>query len=322
MAGTGTGLESQVGVKEETTHGTAVVVDRFFPFNSEAVVAERMPVVSGGIRAGRLTHDTEARKNGVQKVAGPVDLDLFRESAAVLWKFALGAMSSTSTGGSAPYTHTATLSDVLPSFTYQKGVSNTTNGGSVTAFTYAGCKVASFTFSGTVDQPAKFKFDVTGGVAETTGIALASASFADNSNVPFIFTQGSATVAGVAVRVEAFEFNGNNHLKMDRVYAGDSITREQLREARFEGSGKLTVEFEDTDEFAAYRDGTQVVVVLAFSDGVNSVTLTIRTFLTGSTPPAAGTGITKHDLTFADVYGDTDNAAITCVVVNSGSLTP
>ena len=319
---TGTGLESQVGVKEETTHGTAVVVDRFYPFLSESVVATRNPVVSDGIIAGRLTRDTTQHKLGTQTVAGSLELDLFQENAAVLWKFALGSMASVSNAGSAPYTHTAQLADVPPSFTYQKGISHTTTGGGVTAFTYGGCKVMSWTFAGSVGDKGKFKFDLTGGVVETTGTALASATFGTNAAVPFIFTEGSATVAGAAVRVESFELNGNNHLTGERIYAGDGITREQLRENRFEGSGKLTVEFEDTEEFVHYRDGTAVVVVLRFSDGTNSVQVTVKTFLTGTTPTASGTGITKHDLTFADVYGTTDNDAITAVIVNSGSLTP
>jgi len=323
MAGTGTGLEAQIGVKEEVTHGTAVVVDRFFPFNSESVVTERMPVRSNAIIAGRLTADIEQRKLGHQQVSGTVDLDLYRENAALLWKFALGSVSSTSNAGSAPYTHTAVLADVLPSFTYQKGVANTSNGGGVSAFTYAGCKISQFTFSGTVGEPGKFKFDLTGGVVETTGTALASASYANNAAVPFIFTQGSVTVNGTAARVESFEFTGNNNLKTDRVYAGDSITREQLRENRFTGSGKLTVEFVDLTQYNLYRDGTDIDIVLAFSDGTNSVTLTIHTFLDGDTPVTAGPGITKHDLKFSDVFGDgTDGDAITAVIVNSGSLTP
>lgn len=320
---TGTNLEAQLGVKEESTHATAVVVDRFYPFVSEGITAVRQQVVSDAIISGRLTRDTEQHKVGSQMVSGPVEMDLYQEGTALLWKFALGSVASVSNAGSAPYTHTVTLADDVPSFTLQKGVANTTNGGGVTAFTYAGCKINDFTLSGSVGDKAKFKFNVTGGVVETTGTALAAASFSNNTAVPFIFTEGSATVAGVAVRAESFEFTGNNHLTGSRIYAGDTITREQLREARFEGSGKLTVEYEDTDEFAQYRDGTDMDIVLAFSDGTNSCTVTIHTILTGSTPTVSGPGITKHDLTFENVYGDgSDNDGITVVVVNSGSLTP
>lgn len=320
---TRTGLDSQIGVKEETTHGGVVVVDRFYPFLTESVTAERMPVVSGAIISQRLTPDTEQRKTGAQKVAGSVELDLYRENAAVLWKFALGTMTSASTAGSAPYIHTATLGDILPSFTYQKGVVGTTNGTAVVPFTYGGCKIPQFSFSGTVGDPGKFKFDVSGGVVETTGIALASATYANNAAVPFIFTEGSATVGGVAVRVQSFEFTGNNNLNSERLYAGDLITREQLRGNRFAGSGSLTVEFVDLTQYNLYRDGTDIDIVLAFSDGVNSVTLTIHTFLDGDTPVAAGTDVTLHDLKFSDVFGDgSDNDAITAVIVNSGSLTP
>ena len=319
---TGTGLDAQLGVKVETTHGTAVTVDRFYPFVSESVAETPEQVVSQGIIAGRLTRDTEQHKVGTKAVAGSVETDLFQENAALLWQFALGSVSSTSTAGSAPYTHTVTLADTLPSYTLQKGVSNTSNGGGVTAYTYAGVKTMSFTFSGSVGEPAKFKWDVTGGAIETTGTALAAASFASNAAVPFIFTEGSATIAGSAHPAASFEFNGNNHLTDSRIYAGDEVTREQLRAARFEGSGKVSVEFVDplTTTFQA---GTDIDIVLVFSDGTNSVTLTVHTILTGSTAATSGTGITMVDLAFADLYGDgTDNDAITAVVVNSGSLTP
>lgn len=320
---TGTNLDSQIGVKKETTHATAVVVNRFFPFNSENVVADRQEVRSEAIMAGRVTHDIEQRKLGVQKVGGTVDLDLYQENAAALWELALGTITSSSNGGAAPYTHTARIASTLPSFTYQKGVVSTTNGGTTVPFTYGGCKMKTFTFSGTVDQPAKFKFDLTGGVVETSGTALASATYANNAAVPFIFTEGSATVNSASVRVESFELNGDNHLSENRVYAGDRITREQLREMRFSAAGKLTVEFVDTTQWALYRDGTLVTIVLAFSDGTNSQTVTFKTYLTGSTPAIAGPGITKHDLTFSDVYGDgSDGDALSVVVVNSGSLTP
>jgi hypothetical protein len=319
---TGTNLDAQLGVKEESTHGVPVVVNRFYPFNSETVGADRTEVRSEAIRAGRLTMDTEQRKLGHQVVAGTVDTDLFQEGMALLFKFALGSITSTSNGGSAPYTHVATLAGKLPSFTLQKGVAHTSNGGGVTAFTYAGCKIPKFTFSGQVGQPAKFKFDVSGGVVETTGTALASATFANNASVPFIFTEGSATVDGATVKVESFELNGDNHLKTDRLYAGSQITEEQLREARFSASGKLTVEFVDTTQYDKWRTGDDVDIVLAFSDGTNSATVAAHTYLKGTTPMVSGPGITKHDLTFDDVYGDSDTNAITTTVVNSGSLTP
>lgn len=317
---TGTGLEAQLGMAIETTNGTPVVVTRFLPFKSESVVAERTPVVSQGIIAGRLTYDTEQHKLGVQKVAGSVELDLYRENQAIIWQAAIGSLTSTSSAGSAPYTHTAAFADVLPSFTLQKGVPEADGG--TTAFTYGGCKIQSWTLTGNQGDTATLKFDVVGAVVETTGTALASATFANNAAVPFIFTQGSATVGGATVPTSGFEINCANKLAL-REYAGDAITREPLREGRVEIGGKVSVEFNATTQWAQWAAGTDIDIVLAFSDGVNSVTVTVHTILTGSTPSVSSTGVVMHDLTWANAYGDsTDADALQVVIVNSGSITP
>jgi hypothetical protein len=318
---TGTGLEAQLGYAIETTNGVAVTVTRFIPFMKESIVEEQESIVCDAIIAGRLTPDTEQRKLGVKSVKGSVETQLFRENQASLWQWALGAVSSVSTGGSAPYTHTFSLADSNPSATIQKGVPEADGG--TTAFTYAGCKVASWSFSGAKGQPSSLKFDVVGSVAETTGIALAAASFGNNSAVPFIFTEGSAKVNTVALPVESFECNFDNKL-VERVYAGDTISRDFLRGGRLGCSGKLTVEYNSTTEYALAKAGTDIDIELKFTDGTQSVTVTLHTFLEKpATPTVQGTGVTMYDLTWADLYGDaTDADALAVVVVNSGSITP
>lgn len=318
---TGTGLASSVGFALETTNGGVVVVSRFIPFLKCSIVEPQERVTSDAIIASRLTRDTEQTKLGVKTPGGSIETHLFRENQALCWKWAMGAVVSTSTGGSAPYTHTFSFTDTNPSATVQEIVPTPTGGTSV--FTWGGMKINTWSFSGSKGQPATFKFDVMGSVAETTGIAAAAVTFANNAAVPYIFTEGSVKVNSVTLPVDSFECNFDNHLA-DRTYAGDTVSREMLRGDRVSSTGKLTCEWAGTTEYALAKANTDVDVELKFSDGTNSVTVTVHTFLDRpATPTVQGPGVTMYDLTWSDMFGDsTDADALSVVVVNSGSITP
>lgn len=309
---TNVGLDSQLGLKKESTYATPVTVDRFVPFLTEAVVSTIPLHVSEGIVAGRLTPDEDQAKQGVEEVGGPIEMEVYAQSQALLWELALGGKS---TSGAGPYTHTLTPAGALPSATFQGARPGTA--GTNHPFTWAGVKVNQLTMSGSVGEIGKLKLDVIGGVSETTGTALASASYTAGSMTPMVFREAGATVDGAAVEADSFEFTINNNLER-RTPAGASITREPLRAGKLIVSGKVTVEFEDLTEYNKYQAGTALDVVLSFSDGTNSVTATIHTKLTGAPVAVAGPGRLTHDLTWSHALGDgTDSDAITVRVVNS-----
>lgn len=305
---TGTNLEAQLGVKQETTAGVPVTVDRFYPFISESLRTVRPVLTSYGQIQGHVL--PMASKQGTSRSGGSINMGLFGTAQARLWGLALGSVSTT---GSGPYTHTATIATALPSFTTQVGFSSTS---AVHAKTYAGCKVAAVKVSAARDQPAELSLDVVA-MTESTDVALASASFTDNAAVPLVLS--GVTVDGNAVACESVSFTVTHPLRVrDLVGAGAPMTAKRAGFSTV--SGQLTVELEDLAEYGQYVTATRVPVAATFSNGTSRVTITAKTTLTGNTPTVSGTGITKHDLTFDDAFGavsDTDGFVVTVVDATS-----
>lgn len=52
-------LETQAGMKDEVTYGTAVVVDRFMEYNSEAIKANVTRIEYNGLRTGQRVQRTD-----------------------------------------------------------------------------------------------------------------------------------------------------------------------------------------------------------------------------------------------------------------------
>lgn len=313
---TATGLSSAVGAKKEVTYGTPVTVDRFFPFNSETLQANRQLVKSEGIVSGRVTYDEDAAKYDVQRPGGTVSMDCYAQSQGLWWELALGTNAN---GGAGPYTHTLTPGGTLPSATVQVAMRDI--GDVSRAKTYAGCKVNAITFSAASGQVATLAVDLLGGVAETWATAAASASYATNANFPLVFREASVSVNGSSVNCTAFEVKIDNQLQA-RETAGVSVSKEHLRGNRVKVSGKATIELEDLTESNLYVNGTAIDVVLGVTDGTYGTTVTVHTKLTGSTPQVSGPGINMFDLTWEDAYGDGTDADGLTVVYTDATSTP
>ncbi len=309
-----TTLSAQLGIKAETTHATPVTVDRFIPLNSDTVAQTPDLHVSDGLVAGRLLPDVKQAKRGAVHVAGDLDMDLFVQSQAIFFK---GLLGGNVTAGSGPYTHTATPSGALPSHTVQKVLVD--SGGTARAFTYAGCKFNTGTLSAATGAIAKLKVGIIGGLAETNATSVASASYATNAQVPFVFRELAVSVDGATVKSEAFELSIDNKL-VERMTSGRSVTDEPQRSGRMTAGGKVTVELEDLTEYAKEIAGTALDIVATFSDGTYSVVATIHTILQGTTPVVKDGGRVLHDLTWDNAYGDgTDADALTIVSTNADS---
>lgn len=311
----GTGLDAQLGIKTETTFGTAVTVDSFFPIKSESITEAIDQLVSEAIIPGRMLRDTDQVKQGMRHVAGSIELDLYEQNCGRWLYHLLGANAN---AGGGPYTHTLTPGTRRDlGFTLQKGVPSVD--GTVNPWTIAGCKVASATLSAEVGSPLSLKVDIIGTVTATTGESLATASFVDNAAVPMSWADASATVDGNSVAAQAWELSVNGNLP-ERPLLGRNISAEPLASERFEVSGKITTEFEDTTEQLVYRNGSIIDVVLDCDDGTHSLDATIKTMLSGVTPAASGPGVVAHDLTWSNAFGDaSDTNGFNIVVVDDQS---
>lgn len=308
------GMGSQLMMAAEVTPGTGVTPTKSYEFRSESLVQEIERVESEGIRAGQRVMRSEDWTPGTQKVTGDIELEMSTKNWAFLWSHMLGAVA---TAGAGPYTHTATPGDLSgKSLTVQVGRPDI--GGTVRAFTYAGCKVASWELSCSVDELAVVSLSMVG-MTETTATALATASYTAANNL-FAFTHGALTVAGAAFPVKEVSLTGDNGLDAERFYLGQPTTSEPLEASLREYGGSLTADFVDLTAYTRFVSGTESALVLTFTRGTDIIQITTNVRYDGSTPTVGGRDILEQSLDFKCVGASTDAGALTVVVTSAESV--
>lgn len=302
------GIAGQFGFATETTAGTAVTVTQFLPIRPGANLGQEIERLdSEGIRAGRMV--TAAWKSAGRTISGTVESDLWNADVASLFKHMFGAASTT---GSSPYTHTFTPTDLTGlSFTAQLGRPDIS--GTVQPFTYAGCKVGAWTLSAEVGSICTMSLDLVG-MTETTGTALATASY-DSGLEPFCFTTASVKIAGASVAtVRSFELTGDNALT-DRIRIGSATSKEYLANGFREYTGEIITDFESLTAYNRFVNGGEAALELKFDNGTDSLTITSNVRFDGATPEL-GAELLEQSLPFKCVSATNDASAITAVLIN------
>lgn len=304
------GFQGQFGLKSESTWGTPVTPDLFVGgWLSGNPVREQPPLVSAGIRAGRRT--PSCISTGAKTVQGTVELELTPNPLATLMRHMWGTINTT---GAGPYTHTASLGPLNgKSFTGQWGIPGT--GGTVHPFTMPGCKLPSWTVKGTAGEIAGLSLEVSA-KDYVTATALASASYP--ASCPFVFTQGSVSVAGSTVAdVKSFEQTCTRPLRIAH-FMGSALISEQIETGRAEMM--LTVDAEFASLTIHDLANTAVAVVLSFSNGSDTLTITNNAWVIPTTPMVDGADSLSTFTFQAQAYHATSDAsASTAVLVNTES---
>lgn len=242
---------AQVGIKDEVTYGTAVTVDRFYEYLTEAVVLKPGRVLSPGLRSGTRTmrNDRTIPHRG-SGAGGPVSFDVMNKGFGVLLKHMLGSIATGATTDSKTV-HTATEGTLLgKAFTFQSNrpfhPADTDQ-----AFTVAGCKIPQWELVQDVaDGPAgTLKLNLTlDGQDIVTGTGLASASYPAGL-VPFGWPHLAVTIGGAAIPLRRLKVGCNNGLVgaggTDRAYARGS----DLKQEPVEG-GQRAYDFEVVSDFS------------------------------------------------------------------------
>lgn len=303
-------MAGQLGIKTETTVGTAVTPDIFVPVLSSRVNIDEGYMRSDGIRAGRVTR-TPARL-GRRVVGGSVEMELYNGSVATLLKHAFGGVS---TSGAGPYTHTYTPGSHLgDSFTLQLGIEDTA--GTVQPFTFSGCKMDSWQLTAAVGELAKFSFDFTAKDV-VTATALASASY--STLTPFSFVEATTvTVNGAAVAsANAATYSCNKGFRNDRHVLGSRTIREQREQEKFEFMTEITADFDNLTLFALAVAATQVASVLTLSNGTESLAITSSGQVVGDPPSLESHGIEPQTIRLDHSHATADASAASAVLVDS-----
>ncbi len=306
------GLAGQLGLKSESTVGTAVTVDTFLEsFLSESIDKQIARLDSQGIRAGRLT--TAKWKPSAVTVGGDLTLELWSEPLATLLTHMFGTVNTT---GAGPFTHTAEPGDLTgKSFTLQVGKPD--RSGTVQPFTYNGCKIPSWELACAVGEIPQLTLTISAW-DEDTGTALAAASY--GTGEPFTFVEGSLSAGGSAVNtVTSVNLAADNGIDTDRHRLGAATVKEQLQNGMREYTGTVEADFEDLTEYNRFIDGDEFAMVLKFDNGTDSLTVTKNVRYDGESPNVEGQEGLSISLPYKALSGTSDADAITAVLTNGES---
>jgi hypothetical protein len=189
-------LDHQVGWAVESTYNTPVTVTRFAEWlESSGLDWDPNTVQGKGLRVGSSVERAGRRVALVGKGSGKLEFELASKGFGSLLQGGWGTATSTLVSGSAyQQVFTPVVSGTyLPSFTLQEGIVKP--GGSVDAYTFAGCTMSSFD----LDQPENgivqlsTNWDIR---SLATATALATASFPTN---PSIYSSALPITAAMAV---------------------------------------------------------------------------------------------------------------------------
>ncbi len=253
-------IDTQLGVVDESTYGTAVTVTRFFPLLSENIkpVVER--VHSDARRAGELAKRNDAVPN-LLGFGGTLELPIYSKDFGWWLKHLQGTAPTTTGPTDSAYTHSSAIcSQAAKSFTAQ--VNRPLHDlGTAQAFTYEGGKVVSWEISAAVGEEPKLSAECDFEDC-STATALATASYTSGMELlNWAHSASTLTIGGTSVPVTKCSVRSNANLKTDRHYIRGSARKKQpvaagFREVEFD----LECDWDATTQYARVIAETQAGV--------------------------------------------------------------
>lgn len=225
-----TTLSSQLGVKDESTYGTPVTVDRFYEYTSESIELDVQRVESKQLRATTRVLRQDRFMPNKKGASGSVSMDVPTKGWGWWLKHMLGT-SATTGPTDANYTHTGTVGSLLGDFFTLQVNRPFHPSGTAQAFTYHGGKIASWELGCEVDGNLTFTANCDF-EDEDTSTGLASVSYPTDFRI-FTFVGGSLTIAGSSVDITSIKVAGDNKLMTDRHFIRGSTLKKEPVEADF-----------------------------------------------------------------------------------------
>jgi len=272
------------------------------------------PTLSGA----SLFQQANAVRQGRKRVSGDTPLLLWTKGEALLFEAMLGTIATT---GAGPYTHTATPSKYLPSYTMQVSFGGTTASLVKEA---TGMMVDSWEIGLSINELATLGLSWVGkNMTFTQNDALDGTD--PTGQTAYAYVDGAVTVGGTSVGcVKNITISGNNNLISDDTCVGSSVISDQERGQFCEITGTVEFELEASDigYLSDFTSGTQKTLVLALTNGSSSITITLTMqWQTGVTPKVSG----ADKLTVSGPFkafvtsGNTDAQTFSIVAVNADS---
>lgn len=258
-------LNTQLGIKAETTYGTPVTVDRFYEFLSEGIVPDARRIQGAGLRASGFVQRSDRFHPYVVGHDGPISLEVLTKGYGLLFGHILGDVATAGPTDSA-YTHTATVAALLG-----KGLTAQVNrtlypAGTNQAFTFAGGKITEATLKSDVEGVLMLDLALAFATA-TTATALATASYPTGAEL-LTWAGGSLTLGGSAVPTKSVSIKVANNLDTNILRMGQT-GRSQPHESAFRAvTWEAVCDFENLTQYnrvvASTPAGTLASLVAAW----------------------------------------------------------
>lgn len=279
---------AQLGIKAESTYGTAVAVDTFYEFTKETLRGKYERIESKGLRAGAHFPRADRWAPYPKEIGGDIDVEVFSLGMEPLLSALLGGWDDTSAvspgvpAGVKRYVGTA---DTFIGVSYTVQVGRPDINDTVFPCTYAGGKVTDFEISNNNDELLELStgWDFASEHLGTGAgaLALQEADYPDGGRV-FSFLGGTITVDGDEFLATKASVKVSNGLKTDRHF----ISRTNWKGAAIEDTPRkiewdLEAEFDGLDQVnrvaSATVDGALAAIRLKWQ---------ADTVITGSTYPS------------------------------------
>ncbi len=318
------GLSAQLGIVDEVTYGTPVVVTRFYEFTEESMQMEIERIESSGLRGGVRVQRSDRWISAQKNVNGEITMELAQKSFGLWFKHMLGGVATTQPNvGTDPtvFDHTFTPGDLPVSFTAQLGRPDST--GTVRAFTYHGCRVSEWEISADTGEIPTLTVTVLG-EDEDTATALAVASYPASAPL-YTFLNGSCTINATAQEVKSFSISGNNQLADDRFYFGSALRKQPVEAGMREYTGEMTVQFTDLTNYNLFKNGTEATFVGLFRGSTitgtyfHDLQITANIRADGETPQVGGPEMLEQTMAYK-ITGNTPATALSILYRTTDTL--
>lgn len=236
-------LDQQVGIVNEVTYGTPVVVTKFYEFNQEAITETEGRTEGDPLRVGTFVKRSDRFTPYFSGAAGNLQMDVLTKGFGYWLQHMLGSTATTGPVETSVYTHTATMADLIGKFFTLQVARPFHPSGTVQAFTYSGGKVSKWQLSNNVDGNLVMDLDVDfQNVATATALAVASYPTAMEN---FTWAGGVVTVAGANFDITEFSVSGDNGLDVGRRQIRANTLKKEPTGGRRDLTWSMKADFQD-----------------------------------------------------------------------------
>lgn len=309
----GHGYKAFIGFGEEVTYGLGVASTKYVEIQEESLKLEHSRLSKPSLRRVSLEHTVMSLKS----VTGGFSFQLPFTGVERIFKHALGQSVTT---GSSPFTHTATLTDALPTGLSVTVDRDTAAIGGTSAYRYEGCRINTLTIRGAVEEFVMVEAEVIGEdqvlvAAETptfptfVGVDYAMMSDASWQTAPSVFLS----------KLREFEVTLNNNL-VARPRLGNRLTAQPVRSGPREITGSMTMEFDSitAEEITRYNGLTADGLKFEFLSGSNQFTIDLpKVFLHAGNPVVGGPDVILLPLEFRAYMNAVENDEFKITTINS-----